>query len=392
MVSLFIDARFAPTRSLIVAISCAMICGIVFGLSMPLISLRLEEMTGSGLIVGLNGAVAALSTLVMAPIVPRLMTWLPPRAIMLASFSGAAGLFVLLPVFPDVAVWFVLRFLIGCFVTVVFVLSETWINQIVSPERRAMMLGVYGTALSGGFGLGGVAFSALHAAGDMAFYLGAAIFLLGVLPVIFLNGPQATAPDSETSTFKATLNALWIAPAAILAALAFGALETLIFSMMPVYADRIGFDRQMIGYMVVAVAMGALAFQIPVGWIADKTNRRATLVWIAACAAVTPILIGFAGQNLGLLLPLLFLQAGVASGLYTVGLSLLGERFSGGAIAAANAAFIFAYGFGSLFAPPLAGQAMDSAGPQGLLWTLSAIAALYTLIVISRSLLRRSKS
>ena len=89
---------------------------------------------------------------------------------------------------------------------------------------------------------------------------------------------------------------------------------------------------------------------------------------------------------------MLFLQAGVASGLYTVGLSLLGERFSGGAIAAANAAFIFAYGFGSLFAPPLAGYAMDSAGPQGLLWTLSAIAAVYTLAIISRSLLRRSKS
>ena len=34
---------------------------IVFGLSMPLISLRLEYMTGSGVLVGLNGAAAALS-------------------------------------------------------------------------------------------------------------------------------------------------------------------------------------------------------------------------------------------------------------------------------------------------------------------------------------------
>jgi hypothetical protein len=59
------DPRFANNRSLIAAICCAAVCGIVFGLSMPLISLRLEGMTSSGMIVGLNGAAAAASTLVM---------------------------------------------------------------------------------------------------------------------------------------------------------------------------------------------------------------------------------------------------------------------------------------------------------------------------------------
>lgn len=384
------DLRRANVRSLIAAICCAGVCGIVFGLSMPLISLRLEYMTGSGVLVGLNGAAAALSTLIMAPLVPRLMTLAPARYILVANLAMAAVFFALFPAFPVVSIWFALRFLSGCNITVVFVISESWINQVVTPARRAFMLGVYGTALSGGFGIGGLLFSALDPTGDLPFYVASAIFLLGTLPVTLLKGPQAVAPDRDGSSFKAMLGAARSAPAAILAGLAFGALETLVFSMLPVYGERIALSHAMIGMMVFAVAMGALSFQIPLGWIADRTDRRATLFWIAATTTLAPLAVGLAGTNAWLLLPLLFIQAGVASGLYTVGLSLLGERFTGGAIAAANAGFIFAYGLGSFAGPPAAGGAMDVIGPWGLLWVLSAISAAYVVVVGLRSLTDRA--
>lgn len=386
MFALVTDIRHAGTRSLIAAISCAMVCGIVFGLSMPLVSLRLEYMTGSGLLVGLNGAAAALSTLVMAPIVPRIMTFAPARRILVGALAGSAILFVFFPVWETVTGWFVLRFTVGCLMTVVFVISESWINQVVSPQRRAFMLGVYGTALAGGFGIGGLLFATFDPMLDTGFYAGALIFLLGVLPVTLLYGPQAVPPDREGSSLTAMLSAARSAPAAILAGLAFGALETLAFSLLPVYGERIGLAHTMIGMVMVAAALGALTFQIPLGWIADRTDRRATLFWIAAIATFTPIAAGLAGSAALFLLPVIFIQAGVASGLYSVGLSLLGERFTGGAVAAANAGFIFAYGLGSFAGPPVAGGAMDAIGPWGLLWTLSAISGGYVLLVGVRSL------
>ena len=389
---LFKDAKYANNRSLIAAICCAAVCGIVFGLSMPLISLRLEEMTGSGLMVGLNGAAAALSTLVIAPLVPRLMAVMPPRQLLVVSLVGAAGLFTLLPVFPVVLMWFLLRFLIGCFMTVIFVISESWINQIVSPDRRALMLGVYGTALSGGFGIGGLFFSALHGAGDTAFYLGAAIFLSGIVPILLLQGPQATPPDAASTSLPSLMRTAFIAPTAILAGLAFGATETLLYSMLPVYGERIALDHATIGLMVLAVALGALVFQIPIGWVADKTSRRGTLVWIAGIATIAAILACLVGNNTLLLLPILFVQSGVVSGLYTVGLSLLGERFTGGAIAAANATFIFAYGVGSLAGPPAAGITMDAVGPWGLPIVLASITGAYVIVVLLRTAFGGAKS
>jgi MFS family permease len=384
MIGFFHQPRFANNRALTAAIACAVVCGIVFGLSMPLISLRLEYMTGSGLLVGLNGAAAALSTLVMAPIVPRLMAKAPARALLAGSLALSALMFLVFPHFPNVWAWFAMRFTFGAFVTVVFVISETWINQIVTPARRAFILGIYGTALSAGFGIGGLLFAAFSMAGDLLFYIGGGIFLLGTLPVLLLRGPQAVAPSPDDSSTRALIAAAKTAPAAILAGLAFGAIETLIFSLLPVYAERIELDTVAIGMMVFAVAMGALCFQIPLGWLADRTDRRATLTGIALVATIGPVLVWAAGPHLGLLLPILFIQSGVASGLYTVGLSLLGERFTGGAIAGANAAFIFAYGVGSLLAPPIAGTTMDGFGPAGLLIVLGATAGAYLLVLLVR--------
>jgi MFS family permease len=379
------SAQHARTRSLIAAIACAAVTGTVFGLSMPLIAIRIEEMTGSALQVGINGFAAAVSTLIMAPFVPRLMGMLSPRKLLMIGLLAGAILFPVFPLIPDIAAWFINRLVIGCFVTLVFVISESWINQIVTPERRALMLGVYGTMLSGGFGLGALLYVLIGQSGDTGFYVASAIFLAGLVPIMLLTGPAPVAPAREETSPKAMIAAARTAPTAIAAGLAFGAIETLVFSLIAVYGERIGLDRASAGVLVIAIALGALAFQIPLGWIADKTNRRKTLFWIAAIATAGPVLAVLAGTQMMPLLIILFIQAGVASGLYTIGLALLGERFTGGTIAAANAAFIFAYGIGSVIAPPTAGLAMDALGPWGLMLILTVLAGGYVLFMLFRS-------
>ena len=369
-------------RSLIAAICCAAVCGIVFGLTAPLISLQLEIRFGSGLIEGYNVAAGALSTVFLAPFAPYFMKIVRPRVLLIISLIAAGALFSLFTFFTSAWVWFFIRLIVGSFITMVFVISETWINQIVSPERRAFMLGVYGTALAGGFGVGALIFTVIDQASGTGFYVAGAILLLGTMPVAFLRGPGATAPDNDSASLRAIVRAMGIAPAAIAAGLAFGAMETLMFSMIPVYAIRLDLAPDVIGMMMFAAAMGGIFIQVPIGWIADKTDRRQTLVWIALASAIGPLLIWQFGTQLALVLPLLFIQAGVASGLYTVGLALLGERFSGGAIAAANAAMITVYGLGSLFAPPVTGIAMDSIGPHGLMLVLSIISGSYFLFLL----------
>ena len=79
---------------------------------------------------------------------------------------------------------------------------------------------------------------------------------------------------------------------------------------------------------------------------------------------------------------LLFIWGGTLLGIYTVGLSLLGQTTSAGALAAANAAFIVAYEIGSIAGPVTAGVAMDAIGPNGLLLLVGGVSLVFIPVVM----------
>lgn len=376
-ISLLISAQHARTRSLFVAIMCGGLAGCGFGLLMPLISLNLEAMTGSGALAGANAAAAALAMILSTPFIPGLFSRITPRVLLAGSLALIAAGIMVFPSVREVWAWFLVRFIIGIAVTVVFIASETWINQLAKPERRASLLAVYATVLSAGFGSGGLLLAVLGSEGWAPWIAAATIYALGVIPVVFLRGPGLVPPSAEEGSPLAMLSTARLAPAAILAGLLFGALENSFFALMPVYGDRIGLTTVLVGLLMTTGALGALCLQIPIGNFADRAGRMRTLAIITAGAVVVPLLI-VASSGFGFaLFPLIFLYVGLASAYYTVGLSVIGERVTVGKLAAANAAFIFAYGAGSLVGPLMAGLAMDWLNPHGFLLALSLIAAIY---------------
>lgn len=379
---LLTDPLHGRARSLAAAMLAAALSGCGFGLLMPLVSLNLEAMTGSAVVVGWNTTAAALSTLVATPFIPILLSRFPARGAMVASLVFTAVGLLLFPVWRDVWFWWLLRFMTGLAVTVVFVASETWINQLAKPEARARLLAVYATVLSGGFGSGGLVLSILGAEGWTPWIAGFAIFAIGAIPVLLLKGPELDAPNPAESGPHAMLTAVRLAPAAILAGLLYGALETGLFTLVPVYAERLGLTVQFVGLLAMTGALGGIALQIPIGGLADRRGRPQTLLLVAGASVVLPLVILSVGAFKPALFGLIFLYGGIAGAFYTLGLAMMGERLTGGMLAVGNAAFIFAYGFGSLVGPPVSGAAMDAMDPGGLMLAFSATAALYLVIAV----------
>jgi len=377
------NSDHARTRSLTAAILCAALTGCGYGILMPLAALNLEAMTRSASVVGVNAAAAALSTLVATLLIPALLARIPPRLTLVASALIIAASFVAFPALPDPWIWFILRFVAGLAVTVIFVVSETWINQLAKPEARASLLAVYATVLSAGFGSGALLLAALGSQGWIPWLAGVAVFGVGALPVLILRGPELIPPSREKSGADALVQAARMAPIALVAALVFGTLETGIFSLLPVYARRLGFEETGVGLLVATGALGALCLQIPIGQCADRMGVTFTLRLVALSTFVLAIAIALVGSTVWMLAPLIFLFVGIASGFYTLGLSLLGARVKPAALASANSAFIFAYGIGSLIGPPLGGIGMDIVNPQGLMMSFAGFALLYWVISIA---------
>jgi hypothetical protein len=79
-----------------------------------------------------------------------------------------------------------------------------------------------------------------------------------------------------------------------------------------------------------------------------------------------------------------FIWGGCVWGAYAVALVAMGRRFTGGTLAVVNAAFVMAYTFANIVAPPVAGSAMDAMDPHGLMLVAIIVASSFTLIVTLR--------
>jgi MFS family permease len=90
---------------------------------------------------------------------------------------------------------------------------------------------------------------------------------------------------------------------------------------------------------------------------------------------------------------LLFMLAygAVISGIYTVAMVIIGERFRGADLAAASALFGLMWGGGSILGPPIGGLAMDL-HPHGVPLALALLFVLFLPLPVGAWLRQRSRS
>jgi hypothetical protein len=84
----------------------------------------------------------------------------------------------------------------------------------------------------------------------------------------------------------------------------------------------------------------------------------------------------------------LVLWGGASFGLYTVGVTMLGERYKGGELVAANAAFVMTFELANLVGPPVSGWAIEVWEPTGLLAYMALVAASFVVVTLGRGLVR----
>ncbi|WP_232631862.1 MFS transporter [Methylobacterium sp. Leaf118] len=367
------------------AITCVAVVGTGLGLSIPLLSLEMERMGASPLVIGLNTAVAGFAAIVTVPFVPRLAARIGVvRLLVLAIVLGGLCLtaFKLLPSLP---LWFPLRFVFSTTLGALFVLSEYWINDAAPPERRGLVMGVYATVLALGFAIGPALLTGLGTEGFAPYLAGSGLFFLGLVPLLAARHRSPTLGHGGGGGLARYLR---LAPVAVLAAALYGAVEAGAFAILPLYGLRIGLDATGAAALVSAAALGNVLFQIPVGLLADRVDRRAVLLGASLLGALGAALIPTASGSVPGLMALVFAWGGIAGTLYTVGLAHLGATLRGPDLAGANAAFVMLYNAGLMLGPPLVGGGMDLAPPHGFALALSLMFLAFT-VPVTRSLLRR---
>jgi len=348
---------------LVAAISAISAVGTSISLGLPLLSVVLVQRGVSSSEIGLNSAMAGVASLIATPFVPWLAARVGSGRLLVAAILLAAATFPLFFVFDDLRIWLLLRLSFHGSLNVAFILSEYWINASAPTSKRGLVMGIYGTMLSVGFAIGPLILSTVGSSGFTPFAMGTAILAAASLPVLL--GLRGDGGGGEERSSRHFLHFLAVVPMATGAAFVMGLLETSIIGFGAVYGLKLGYSESDAALMVTAIATGNILFQLPIGLLADRMDRRWLLLLIALGGAAMAAVLPLVADRYWLLLACFALWGGIAVGLYTVGLLHLGARMQGADLASANAAFIFAYSVGMLAGPASVGAGMDAVGPNG---------------------------
>ena len=277
-------------RSLAAAIATISAVGAAIGLGIPLLSVLLEARGHSASLIGANTAVAGLASIAAAPLAAPIAAKLGVvRAIFLMLVIGGIA-FLGFHFFQPLWAWFALRIVLHFALTVLFVLSEYWINASAPPEKRGLVLGIYSTSLSLGFALGPWLFSKIGSAGGLPFFVGFAIIMIALIPVTIA---WRDSPDFEEGEHVPFLPFIFAVPTATMAVFVFGAVETGGFALFPVFGARIGYPEADAALLLTMIGLGNVLLQIPLGIISDKiSDRRKLLLFCAVTGLIGMIAAG----------------------------------------------------------------------------------------------------
>jgi MFS family permease len=352
------------------AIACMTIFMLTVGLTYPLFAFVLEAQGYDEAAIGINAAMSPLGILAASPFYPRLTRRFGGWQVAVVCLVAVAGLLLLMGLTQNYVAYLALRFLLGAADTGVFIISETWINQMAPQRSRGRVVGLYATSAAAGFSAGPLILSVTGVEGMTPFAIAAGLCAVTILIVLTIRAATPSISHGETASPFAFAR---LAPTLLIVIGVSSFWDAALLSLFPLYGLDHGFAARFITFALAVSVLGMTFLQIPIGWVADRTSRRGVMICCAGIAATGAAVLPMAMGEPTLLLPTLFLWGAAAGGLYTVAMAELGDRFTGAELVAGNAAFAIMWGVGGMIGGPTTGAAMNLVGSDGFSWTLTLV-------------------
>ncbi len=350
------------------------VVNLVYGITFPLLALVLDAQQVSKTLIGLSTMSQAAAIFFIAPIAPRLLRRVQAGRVMQLSALLLALLFILAGAIPNVWFWFPLRFVMGALNALLWISSEALINGLAPDHQRGRIISVYSSVGAAGFALGPLLLILTGSTGMLPFLATSGMILAAALP-LFLVQRQAheSGPDARTGFWKIFL----LAPAVMLANLAYAAAAESMITFFPLYGMHFGLSEQAALALMTLVGFGSMILILPLGWMADRVDKMGMLSLIILLSMAGLLLMPLVIQHAVIAPVFFFIFGGIEGMIYTLGVTLVGERFKGALLAGASTVFTTCWGAGTVLGPLVVGMGMDRVGVESMALIVCLFFALY---------------
>lgn len=321
---------------------------------------------------------------------PRLMGAVGhSRAFAAFTSAGAIGLLAHMLV-VDAYAWALMRVASGMCVAGCYTVIESWLQAKVTNETRGRTMGVYRLVDMSGSLAAQMVISVLEPASYVSYNILAIVCCAALLPLTLTRVPQPEIPKAPRLKPMLAVARSPLAAAGVVVA----ALSGAAFRMVgPLYGQEVGLSIDQIAWFLAAFVLGGALAQYPVGWLADKFDRRWVLIWLSV-AAVGSCVVTIMAQGVGTLG--IMLTAGLfgftSFPIYSVAAAHAHDFASSEERVELSAALMFWFASGAIAAPYVASVLIQAFGPPALFFMISAAHVVLVVFGLTRMRARPSPS
>jgi MFS family permease len=295
-----------------------------------------------------------------------------------AAFAGlVAAATALMPLFPGPIPWMVLRAVIGFGCAGVFVTTESWLSAKAQKSERGRVFAIYmvGTFLA--LAAGQLLISRVEIETAAPFNAIVALFALALVGV---STARAEPPQASAAASLPYGQLSRAAPVAVVGCVLSGLITGAFYALVPAWMQGEGIARETIALFMLAAVLGGLAFQIPVGRLSDRFDRRIVLAALGLGFAIIALAMIFLPDMLTVVLPAAALLGGFMSTFYPVCVAHAHDRMPADRVVAVSGRLLLVSGFGSVLGPLGGAVLMAWFDINGVLYFMAAAALLLALV------------
>ena len=277
----------------------------------------------------------------------------------LGSMISAA--FILYPAVPDPVAWTILRIVVGICFSGVYVVAESWLNDVATNETRGQALSAYLIVQMVGIISAQIFVNIGDPSGYTLFVVISVLVSVSFAPILL---SVSAAPVFET-TRPMSLRELFVAsPLGCVAMFLLGGIFAAQFGMGAVYATQKGLSVTDLSIFVSMIYLGGMLCQYPLGYISDHMDRRLLVLLITGFGGISLLLGLFFSDNYWVLMAMAFAMGGVSNPLYSLIIAYVNDYLDRDKLAAASSGLIFLNGVGAIMGPISVGALMTAYGPD----------------------------
>jgi MFS family permease len=174
-------------------------------------------------------------------------------------------------------------------------------------------------------------------------------------------------------------------PVAVVGCALSGLISGAFYALVPAWMQDAGTPRATIALFMLVAVLGGLAFQVPVGWLSDRFDRRLVLAALGLGFASSAVILVHLPRSLPVVLPFAAVLGGFISTLYPVCVSHAHDRMPADRVLAVSGRLILLSGLGSVVGPLIGASVMAHFTIDGVFYFMAAAALSLTLLAAGRS-------